>query len=226
MQIKTAANLRDFVQPFFVKLRFYNLSRGIFHERRSAIVAVDWNERALRRAHPNRENSHARISRGLGCLRRITVQLFAIGENDQRSISGGAFSKCVYGELRKQSWRNKLAKFRNSPLLGARKQHGQNRDREQCPKPDRRAETHKIDISFTAISSKWFATIKVERRADRSRSSGRVETNRGTPDIFSRPRSIFPSCRCRCKSARAIWCRSRGRIAHRRFAQLVSSRPR
>ena len=75
------------------------MSRGIFHERRSAIVAVDWNERALRRAHPNRENSHARISRGLGCLRRITVQLFAIGENDQRSISGGAFSKCVYGEI-------------------------------------------------------------------------------------------------------------------------------
>src|SRR5260370_17549346 len=96
MKKKSAGGLSDFAHPFFVELRFYNLPGGIFHERSPAIVAVDWNERALRRAHPDRENSHARISPGLRCLRRVPVQLFPIGENDQRCISAAPFSHFVY----------------------------------------------------------------------------------------------------------------------------------
>src|ERR1700682_101977 len=99
MQIKPACCLSDFAQSFFIELRFYNLSGGIFHERRSAIVALNGNERALRRADANRESSNAGIARGLRHFRRVATQLFAIRENDQRAISSRAFPKCVYREI-------------------------------------------------------------------------------------------------------------------------------
>ena len=111
MKIKSTGGLSDFAQPLFVELRFHNLSGGIFHECSSAVIAVNWNERALWRADANRENLYACIRRGFRGLRCIAAEFFAIGENDQRAISGGAFSKRVNRQVNR--FRNIRSAFRN-----------------------------------------------------------------------------------------------------------------
>src|SRR2546429_6954499 len=99
MKKNPAGGLSDFAQPLFVELRFHNLSSGIFPEGGSAVTTVNWNERALWRADANRENLHACIRRGFRSLRRIAAEFFSVGENDQRAISGRAFSKRVNREV-------------------------------------------------------------------------------------------------------------------------------
>ena len=99
MNVKPACGLSDFTQPVFVQLGFHNLAGWIFHEGRLPVVARYGNKRALRCSDAHREDSHTGVSRcGFCCVHSVTTQFLAVGKDDERSISGGAFAEALRGQ--------------------------------------------------------------------------------------------------------------------------------
>src|SRR2546430_776075 len=112
MEIKPSGRLGNLLQTMLIEFRFYNLPGGIFYKRGAAILAPDWNERTLRSADTNRENFYAGIRCRFGRFHRVSTELFAIGENDQATVSGRALAECIHCEI--DRFRNVRSAFRNN----------------------------------------------------------------------------------------------------------------
>src|SRR5256885_11554906 len=99
MEIKTSGRLGNLLQAMLIEFRFHNLPGGIFYKRGAAVIAPNWNERALGSADTNRENFYADIRCCFGGFQRVSAELFAIGENNQAAISGRALAEYIDREI-------------------------------------------------------------------------------------------------------------------------------
>ena len=64
----------------------------VLHKRGPAIFARDWNQRTTRCSDSNGENPHARFRRRFRCDDRVAAQVFAVGENNERTITSRCFA--------------------------------------------------------------------------------------------------------------------------------------
>src|SRR5688572_33319241 len=99
MQVESTGVLGNFPQAFFVQLRFHDLPLAVFDERSPAAFTGDRNERSFRRADSYGEDSNACIRRFLRSLRSVAEKLFAVREDDHRSIANSALAEGLHGQL-------------------------------------------------------------------------------------------------------------------------------